>query len=71
MRMFFRFMSGFIIGGLVGAAAAILLTPLSGEDLRLRLQTEAGRIQSEVKRAATDRRAELEQQLAAMRSPNR
>jgi gas vesicle protein len=69
MRSFARFMSGFILGGLVGAAAAILLAPYSGEQLRDQIEGEVGRIQIEVKQAATDRRSELEKQLAALRAP--
>ena len=47
----------------------LLLTPYSGEELRERVQSEVDRIQSEVKQAAVDRRAELEGQLAALREP--
>lgn len=69
MRSFERFLSGFILGGLVGAAVAILLAPYSGEQLRGQIQGEAQRIQLEVKQAATDRRSELEKQLTALRAP--
>jgi gas vesicle protein len=69
MRSFTRFLSGFILGGLVGAAAAILLAPYSGENLRGQMKSEAEHIQIEVKQAAADRRAELENQLAGLRKP--
>ena len=69
MQSFARFLSGFILGGLVGAAVAILLAPYSGEQLRGQIQGEAQRIQIEVKQAATDRRADLEKQLTALRAP--
>ena len=32
------FFTGFLLGGLVGAAAALLMTPESGEKTRIRLQ---------------------------------
>ncbi|MFM8319337.1 MAG: YtxH domain-containing protein [Chloroflexota bacterium] len=64
-----RFFEGFVIGGLVGVAIATLFAPSSGEDLRGRLQGEAERVKFEVNRAATQRRSELEQQLAALRAP--
>jgi gas vesicle protein len=71
MRSFIRFMEGFLLGALIGVVVAILLTPFSGDELRLRMREEADRIQGEVKRAASERRAELEEQLAALRSPQK
>ena len=69
MRRFFSFLIGAVIGGLVGAIAAILLAPASGNDLRTQLRDRVLQIQEEVKAAAVTRRAELEQQLAALRAP--
>jgi gas vesicle protein len=63
-----RFLEGFIFGSLLGAALAMLITPSSGEDLRARIQGELDRIRSEVNKAASERRLELEDQLAALRS---
>lgn len=65
------FLMGLILGGLVGAAVALLLTPSSGEDLRLQVQDRAQQFQTEVKHAAEVRRAELEQQLAELRTPRK
>jgi gas vesicle protein len=70
MRSLMRFLEGFVLGGLVGAAAAILLAPFSGEDLRLQIKSEAERIQAEVKTAASERRTELERQLEILRTPH-
>jgi gas vesicle protein len=69
MKSATRFLEGFILGGLVGVAVALLFTPASGEELRGQMQNEVARIRSEVTRAAGARRAELEDQLAAMRAP--
>ena len=71
MRGFINFVTGALVGSLVGAALALLMTPASGEALRLRMQTQAQQIENEVRQAATDRRVELEQQLAALRQPHK
>lgn len=69
MKKASNFLSGFVLGGLIGAGLMLLFTPYSGQELIERVQSEVGRIQSEVKQAAVDRRAELEAQLAALREP--
>ena len=69
MRKFLSFLVGAILGGLVGAIAAILLAPVSGSDLRGQVRERAMKIQDEVKAAAAARRAELEEQLATLRAP--
>jgi gas vesicle protein len=66
-----RFMEGLVLGGLVGAAVAVLFAPSSGQELRGRMQGETERIRAEVNQAAATRRMELEQQLAALRSPRK
>ncbi|HEX9616359.1 MAG TPA: YtxH domain-containing protein [Anaerolineales bacterium] len=71
MRRARSFISGTIWGGLVGATLAILFAPASGDELREQMRARAERIQSEVNQAAVQRRAELERQLAALRSPQR
>lgn len=69
MTRFFSFFAGAIVGALVGATIAILFAPASGDELRLQLRDRATYYQDEIKTAAAERRAELEQQLAALRSP--
>jgi gas vesicle protein len=71
MRSITSFLEGFALGGIIGAVVALLLAPSSGEELRLQMQNEADRIRSEVSEAAQTRRAELEQQLAALRAPRK
>ena len=66
-----RFLAGFLLGSLIGASTALLLAPKSGEELRGQISDEATRIQDEVKKAASDRRTELEQQLTALRAPRK
>lgn len=71
MNRFLSFFVGVVSGALVGAVVAIILTPVSGEDLRIQIQERASYVQEEVKKAAAERRAELEEQLAALRSPKK
>jgi gas vesicle protein len=69
MRKIFSFLMGALMGALVGATLALLLTPVPGKDLQTQMQERFQYIQAEVKNAAAARRAELEKQLAEMRSP--
>jgi gas vesicle protein len=71
MRSITSFLEGFVLGGVVGVVVALIFAPSSGEELRNQMQNEATRIRSEVSQAAQTRRAELEQQLAAMRAPRK
>ncbi|MFC2054645.1 YtxH domain-containing protein [Chloroflexota bacterium] len=66
-----RFLAGFLLGSLIGVSTALLLAPKSGEELRGQIRDETTRIQDEVKKAAADRRADLEQQLTALRAPRK
>jgi gas vesicle protein len=63
MRKLFSFLVGFLLGALVGAAIATLLAPEAGEATRGQIQLRMQQVIDEGKRAATDRRAELESQL--------
>lgn len=69
MQKFFSFMTGAVIGALVGATLSILFAPSSGTELRLEMRERAQQLQAEVKTAAETRRAELEQQLNTLRAP--
>ena len=67
MKGLTSFLSGLILGVLTGATLAILVAPESGEELRGQIRQRAETIQSEVSRAAQERRAELERELAGLR----
>jgi gas vesicle protein len=71
MRRLFSFLAGVVIGGLVGAVLALLLTPVSGKNIQAQLRERVEYIQLEVQKAATEQRAELERQLAALRAPKK
>jgi len=69
MRKLLSFLSGALVGALVGATLALLFTPSSGENLRDQLEDRVNRIRADIKQAAAVRRAELEEQLAKLRAP--
>jgi len=58
-----------IIGGVVGAIIAILIAPVSGEEIRGQLQERTIRLRDDIKSIAEERRAELERELEALRAP--
>jgi len=69
MRRIFGFFVGLFFGWLAGATIALLLAPSTGETLRDDIRARSTGFIDEVKSAAEQRRAELEEQLAAMRAP--
>jgi gas vesicle protein len=69
MRKIFSFMLGAFTGGLLGAAAALLLTPSTGNELRNEASSRLQRLQKELIDAKEQKRAELESQLQALRAP--
>ena len=69
MRRIFGFLIGIFVGWLVGATIALLLAPQTGESLRGEIRSRSTGFLGEIKDAADQRRAQLEQQLAAMRAP--
>ena len=71
MRRIISFLSGILMGGLVGLTLALLFAPASGEELRSQLQERLRAFQDEIKQAASQRREELEKQIASLRSPQR
>jgi gas vesicle protein len=47
------FLTGLFLGGLAGAAAALLMTPQSGEETRVQIQTTGTHLKSQVGDKAT------------------
>jgi len=68
MRRLLSFLVGASLGGLVGAAAALLLAPKSGMELRLEIRGRGEHMRDEVTGAMDAKRAELESQLKSLRS---
>jgi len=71
MHRFMSFLSGAFLGALVGAVAALLLAPSSGEDLQLRARERLFSLRDEVRDAYSARKAQLEAELEALRQPGR
>lgn len=68
MASFLRFLIGFFSGGIIAFGLTILFTPLSGDELRQQIVQRSSSFQEEVKNAASQRKAELQAKLEAMRS---
>ena len=66
MRKAMAFIFGAVMGGVIGALAALLLTPYSGSELKTAIQNEVDKISVDIKDAAIKKRAELEEQLEEM-----
>ena len=71
MKRFFGFTLGALVGGLVGATIALLLTPASGEALRGQIRQRGATFTGEVQEAARQRREQLESRLAELRAPRK
>lgn len=69
MRRMFGFLIGIVVGGLVGATIALLLTPEPGEELRTQIRERGQSFFDEVRHAADERKIELRQRLDEMRAP--
>lgn len=69
MRRILMFLAGSMCGALVGAVAALLLAPASGEKLRSQLRQRYQGLVDEVRQAYQARRAQLEAELEALRTP--
>lgn len=68
MKKAFGFLIGLFVGGLVGATAALLLAPESGNSLRAKIQERSGSFSEEVRKAVANRRQQLEEQIRGFSS---
>ena len=64
MRKFLSFVAGTLVGVLVGGAIGTFLAPQSGDETQTAIQTRLQAVIEEGRRAAAERRAELEAQFA-------
>ncbi len=69
MRRAVSFIIGTTIGGLLGAIAALLFAPASGEELRTQIGNRAQTFAADVRQAANTRRIELQDRLETLRTP--
>jgi gas vesicle protein len=66
MNKIISFLAGALCGAVVGAAAALLLTPESGEDLRQDIVTRWEEALAEARQAMEETRRELQAQFEQM-----
>jgi gas vesicle protein len=57
---FGAFLSGFVLGGLVGAAVALLLAPQSGEETRTYIREKGIELKDYAEESASEARAQVE-----------
>jgi gas vesicle protein len=67
MQRFGNFMVGIVTGALVGSIAALLLAPMSGEELRTQAAERADAVRQDVLEAYEARVAQLEAELDRLR----
>jgi gas vesicle protein len=66
MRKMLAFTAGAMCGAIVGAVAALLLAPMSGNEMQQQARKRFEEVVEEGRKAAQARRAELEEQLRQM-----
>lgn len=59
-----EFLAGLLTGAVVGGVMGLVAAPQSGEELQSKLRARAELVMEEGRRAAAERRAELEAQFA-------
>lgn len=69
MQRIFGFLMGTFVGGLVGAAIALLLAPESGESLRNEIRERGQGFMDDIRHSADSRRIELRHRLENLRAP--
>jgi len=68
MNKMFSFMAGAICGALIGGVTALLLTPNSGEQLRLDVRERLDTAVTEARKAMAEKQAELDAQFEQMKN---
>jgi gas vesicle protein len=71
MRRFFSFLVGTMTGAVVGAAVALLLAPMSGEELQNRARDRMTNLADDIRDAYAARVAQLEAELEDLRKPKK
>jgi gas vesicle protein len=67
MQKALNFVLGFVLGGLVGGSITLLITPLSGNELRTEVKDYSRHVRDEMEQAYNSKRIELERDLAQRR----
>ncbi|MEL7626242.1 MAG: YtxH domain-containing protein [Anaerolineaceae bacterium] len=61
-------LKGAFLGGLLGSALVLLLTPYSGKEIQARIKDYCENVRDEVHQAGVEKRLELETELELLRS---
>ena len=61
-----KFLSGLLVGGMIGAVLVLLIVPQSGAETQKMVSKKMGTLLEEGKKAFDARRAELEAQMNAL-----
>jgi gas vesicle protein len=69
MRRVFSFFIGTLIGGVIGAALALLFAPSAGEELRVQINDRAQGLVADIRHATNTKRIELQDRLETLRAP--
>ena len=67
MQRFFSFIAGLITGALVGVVVALLLAPMSGEELRSEAQSRIEKTMGDIRATVEEERKRLETELEALK----
>lgn len=68
MRQLVSFMAGALAGALIGGVTALLLAPMSGEELRAQGRERFNEISDDVREAYAAKVAQLEAEVARLRA---
>jgi gas vesicle protein len=63
------FLAGLMSGAIVGAVTALLLTPMSGNELQTQTRDQFDHLVTDARHAAETKRVQLEAQLEALKAP--
>jgi gas vesicle protein len=69
LKKIFSFFFGAILGGAIGASAALLFAPMKGAELRQKLNEYLIEVKSEVGSAVEERKSDLQDQITRLRKP--
>jgi gas vesicle protein len=69
MRRAFSFFIGALMGGVIGAAVALIFAPISGDELRAQIGERTQVITADIRQAANSKRIELQERLETLRAP--
>lgn len=67
MNKLMAFLTGALVGAAVGAAAVLLFTPASGDELQEQTRDWVDTLWTDARRAADEKRSELEEQLTTLK----